>query len=63
MNSLEKAKMNKELTARIKEMLKEIKEVNTEIDKLTVRKTILGYEMKGLTEAFEEINGFKWNSL
>ena len=63
MNTMEKIKTNKVLTARIKEMMKEVREKNYTIEELTAEKNVLIYQIKALKDKFEEINGVSWDKI
>lgn len=63
MNTMEKIKTNKVLTARIKEMMKEAREKSNTIEELTAEKNVLIYQIKALKDKFEEINGVSWDKV
>lgn len=63
MNTMEKTKTNKVLTAKIKEMMKEAREKSNAIEELTAEKNVLIYQIKALKDKFEEINGVSWDKV
>ena len=63
MDFFEKKETNKIVTAKIKEIEREISNNTMQINKLRAENNVLMYQLAGLLKAFEELNGAKFDAV